>query len=466
MMKVNIFICYSHRDEDYLEDIKAYINENSLQNSNIWYDGKIPPGASWDDKIKEHLNKSHIVLLLISQWFLNSEYINNTELRNALENHSNGTCRVIPIFTRKCNLDKYPQITSLQGLPMGMKFLSEMGNERDTHYADIQKKIEETINELLKEKEEAFPAGEDEQNDALEDITQLKKNRTIYLSVQDSDEGRKRRQDFMYVVEGKIRHEKWLYTIVPGIDQLKGLTNSKYIPDIETVAGFISQSIYSIHIITSEKDIEEGFSKMQYDLTAKHAMNSLYHKKIIWFLDSEIKEKLRVKDTEATRELWMNPIVTGNDYECIFKLISELESEKEKLVNSLILERSVHEKKVIMFYDFSRDHNSDLRINLKTKVEEYNLSVRPIVLNETLEKEKEAVGKCEGALIFYGASDPQWFLVRQAILFDAKNIKSKAVCLDEPEVEKKLKRDVAREFQIIYMKNFEEGVRNFVQKLN
>jgi len=220
MEKINIFICYSHKDQDFLEDIKGYINESSLQHSNIWYDGKIPPGTSWDDTIQEHLNNAQIVLLLVSQWFLNSEYINKTELKNALENHRRGTCRVIPIFTRKCNLERYPQITSLQGLPAGMKFLSEMEYERDTHYACIQKKIEETINELL-ESEVKNTGKAEEGMDGLEDIEQLKENRTIYLSVHESEEEKKRRQAFMYVVEGKIKHEKWLYNIIPVIDQLR-----------------------------------------------------------------------------------------------------------------------------------------------------------------------------------------------------------------------------------------------------
>ncbi len=121
-----------------------------------------------------------------------------------------------------------------------------------------------------------------------------------------------------------------------------------------------------------------------------------------------------------------------------------------------------------MFYDFSKDHESDLRIKLKTKIEENeNLLVKFSVPNASLEKDKEDLNNCDGGCIFYGATDSQWFAMRQSILIDAGFAQSKAICLDEPEIDKKADRDVSKNaFITIKGKgDLEPGVKSFVEKL-
>jgi hypothetical protein len=52
---------------------------------NVWHDGDISAGTEWEQEIKEYLNKAHIILLLISPDFINSDYCYDTEMKRALE---------------------------------------------------------------------------------------------------------------------------------------------------------------------------------------------------------------------------------------------------------------------------------------------------------------------------------------------------------------------------------------------
>ena len=457
MRKVSLFISYCHEEKDYLKQLKVYLNERDCPKINIWDDGAIMPGKEWDTEIKRRLNSSNIIILLISQSFLNSDYINKTELKIALEKHDKGQCRVIPIFTRFCNLNKYQNITALQGMPKG-KWLSSMADERYEAYAYIQ----QMVNEIADEIETEINISGSDSNEA-KTIKQLRDLKKIFLSIPDSEAGLKKRKEFLYQVEGKIKYENWQYEIIPGVRDINRLRDPAYSTSFFT--NTIKESLYSIHIISSEKELETGISKIQYELAREHNKKTPFYKCIIWLLTADIKDKL---NEQLSQEIGENPNVIGNDYESIFEVIKSIDAEKEKRINKLKKNFSP-EKKVFMLYDFSKDHNNDLRISLKTKIEENEeLSVRFNSPNENLQKEKEDLEKCHGALIFYGATDSQWYLMRQSLLYDAKNINCKAVCIDEPEIEKKLNRDISKkEFQttIKGQNELDSGVANFIEGL-
>jgi len=176
MANINLFISYSHQEkEKYLPELLTYLNEESCPNIKIWYDEKISPGGDWDDTIKSSFNNAQIVLLLISQSFLMSPYIRENELNPALERYNAGSCKVIPIFIRNCSLRNYPEITKLQGLPAGMKFISDMGEEKWGHYTDIVQKINDVVIEIETDKtiSKTISNGEDTVR-----VEAAKKNRT------------------------------------------------------------------------------------------------------------------------------------------------------------------------------------------------------------------------------------------------------------------------------------------------
>ena len=147
MANANLFISYSHEDELYLKELRKHVNKDYCPNLTIWDDCAIELGDRFDENIKKNLNNADIILLFISIDFLSSEYIQNVELPAALEKEKNGTCRIIPIFIRPCQLGKYKEISALEGIPKNGQSLSTI-NDRDTQYVQLAAEINEIVRKI------------------------------------------------------------------------------------------------------------------------------------------------------------------------------------------------------------------------------------------------------------------------------------------------------------------------------
>ena len=100
-MPVKIFFCYAHADEDLLMKLKRHLSPLVNQGLiDVWHDRNISAGTEWEQEIKEQLNSAQIILLLVSPDFMASNYINDVELKRAIERHQRGEGRVIPIILR------------------------------------------------------------------------------------------------------------------------------------------------------------------------------------------------------------------------------------------------------------------------------------------------------------------------------------------------------------------------------
>ncbi|HVF96573.1 MAG TPA: toll/interleukin-1 receptor domain-containing protein [Flavisolibacter sp.] len=461
MPKINLFISYAHEDADYCNELKRCLHERFCPHLNVWDDGEIQLGAEWDGTIKKHLSEAHIILLLISRDFLLSDYIEKVELTTALEKHKQNKCRVIPIFTRNCILDNYTQITNLQGLPKG-KFLAEMGKEIDAQYVQIQREINELAAAMLTDENIVSSiAANDDKSTRANVIENLRNLRRIFLSVPQTKEAREKRRDLIIQADAKAKYEDWPYEIVPGLRDMQRVDAMSEEEQKAFFSDLLTESVYSIHIVAEENDLSEGINKLQYELASKFYTDpdKAMFRNIIWFLSGDLLSKV-------DKRLCENPAITGNDYGALFEKIASLDVDKEKE----IVERKKEfypNKKVYLYYLFPTDHDNDLRIDLKTKIEEKNFSVRWNTPGEDLQKLRDDLAACEGAVIFYGAAGTEWFNVGQARLLDIKNLRSRGVCLDEPEMEKKARRDVStREFITIRgQKNLDAGLTTFLEKL-
>lgn len=81
-----IFISYSHKDQGWLEVVKAtlkpYVKLDSLK---VWDDTQIYPGEDWRKAISDALAKTRVALLLVSPDFMKSEFIRDEELKYFLD---------------------------------------------------------------------------------------------------------------------------------------------------------------------------------------------------------------------------------------------------------------------------------------------------------------------------------------------------------------------------------------------
>ncbi|PSN18834.1 TIR domain-containing protein, partial [filamentous cyanobacterium CCP5] len=147
-----VFISYAHEDEpfkDKLDKMMAGMKRRGVIET--WQDRQITPGDDWYDSIQTAMNDADIALLLISDDFIYSRFINEEEVPRLLERRQAEGMRVIPIIVRPCPWTSEPILKKLNALPKDGKpvitFTQENG-DRDQAWTDIAKAIEKIAQDL------------------------------------------------------------------------------------------------------------------------------------------------------------------------------------------------------------------------------------------------------------------------------------------------------------------------------
>jgi internalin A len=131
-----LFFSYSHKDEELRDQLETHLK--LLQRQRIistWHDRKILPGNEWDHEIDSRLDRSAIILLLISSDFMASDYCWDKEVKRAIDRHKAKQATVIPVLLRSCDWKGAP-FGKLQGLPTGMKAVTAWP-DRDAAWTDV-----------------------------------------------------------------------------------------------------------------------------------------------------------------------------------------------------------------------------------------------------------------------------------------------------------------------------------------
>ena len=115
---VKVFISYAHKDNEFkeklLEMLKGLIDREVIQ---IWQDHQIEAGDVWYEEIQSAMRNCQMAILLISQSFLNSEFIQREEVPILLQKRKREGMRVIPIIVRPCMWQEDPVLSTIQALP-------------------------------------------------------------------------------------------------------------------------------------------------------------------------------------------------------------------------------------------------------------------------------------------------------------------------------------------------------------
>jgi len=111
---VRIFIAYAHEDAPSRERLRIHLNVLQRRGlCHIFWDGLILPGERWDDRLKAELHRADIFLLLVSEHFLDSDYVHEVELPKALELRQQDKAEVLPVILRHCPW-KYTELADFQ----------------------------------------------------------------------------------------------------------------------------------------------------------------------------------------------------------------------------------------------------------------------------------------------------------------------------------------------------------------
>jgi hypothetical protein len=98
-----LFICYSHTDQKYREQFHKFLQADSLKNVNIFSDVLIEPGQDWEQTIIGHLQEATAALVLVSQDFMISPFIQRVELRELLTSNIRRGLRLFLVPVRPTN---------------------------------------------------------------------------------------------------------------------------------------------------------------------------------------------------------------------------------------------------------------------------------------------------------------------------------------------------------------------------
>lgn len=83
--RTRVFISYSHKDQVWLDRLKDFLEPLSSFEIEVWDDASIEPGDDWFEKIERALNAADVAVLLVTQDFIASDFIQRVELRRLIE---------------------------------------------------------------------------------------------------------------------------------------------------------------------------------------------------------------------------------------------------------------------------------------------------------------------------------------------------------------------------------------------
>ncbi|UCF94036.1 MAG: toll/interleukin-1 receptor domain-containing protein [Desulfobacterales bacterium] len=147
MSAIEVFISYSHKDEELREELENHLK--ALQRQAVikaWHDREISAGSEWEEQIRSNIQRAQIILLLVSPDFLASDYCWNIEVTHALERYRNKEAAVVPVILRPCDWESTP-LGKLQAVPKNALPVTSWQN-RDEAFLDIAKAIRVIVQRL------------------------------------------------------------------------------------------------------------------------------------------------------------------------------------------------------------------------------------------------------------------------------------------------------------------------------
>jgi hypothetical protein len=140
--RTDVFISYSHKDEQYMERLKTHLAFDVRRGSlSVWEDTQIAPGSPWRGKIDEAIKKTRIAILLVSADFLASDYITTTELPPLLAAAKTEGAIIIPVILSASAFQR-TALAQFQGVNSPSKPLSGMSrNDKEKTWAEIVERV-------------------------------------------------------------------------------------------------------------------------------------------------------------------------------------------------------------------------------------------------------------------------------------------------------------------------------------
>ncbi|MEM8934412.1 MAG: TIR domain-containing protein, partial [Acidobacteriota bacterium] len=120
---VRVFVSYSHRDAEYLDEdsLLGFLRGLERHGVVLWTDRRIKAGERWEDAIGRELTRCDIALALVSQAFLDSPYCQDVEIRKLLARRTT----VLPLILSPCDWQRHAWLAETQALPRDGRTVEE-----------------------------------------------------------------------------------------------------------------------------------------------------------------------------------------------------------------------------------------------------------------------------------------------------------------------------------------------------
>jgi predicted acylesterase/phospholipase RssA len=104
-----VFLSYSHKDRNWFNKIQLMLAPiETFHGIKVWDDMEIMPGDFWETAIKTALSQTRVAICLVSNNFINSNYITTKELAYFIEEAAKQNVRIFPIAVSRIKDGVYP----------------------------------------------------------------------------------------------------------------------------------------------------------------------------------------------------------------------------------------------------------------------------------------------------------------------------------------------------------------------
>ena len=144
--RTKVFVSYSHADERWLQMLQVHIAP--LERSGIvvrWDDTKIAPGRKWREEITSAIRSAKVAVLLISAYFMASEFITENELPPLLEAAEHEGTVILPVIISPCVIGSLSEFQAVNSPSKPLVDLSR--GDRDRVWVKLMEAITVALNE-------------------------------------------------------------------------------------------------------------------------------------------------------------------------------------------------------------------------------------------------------------------------------------------------------------------------------
>ncbi|HHM21610.1 MAG TPA: TIR domain-containing protein, partial [Bacteroidetes bacterium] len=144
-----IFISYSADDEEMKNELDEHLAIlRRSENIRLWSQSDLLPGEDMQKAIEQQLHSAHLILLLISEGYLNDKNLYEKEMKTALVRQKEEGIMVVPVYLKPAPWEE-TGLRRLQGLPREGRPCSSF-KDRDKAYNEVAVGLRRMVDRILK----------------------------------------------------------------------------------------------------------------------------------------------------------------------------------------------------------------------------------------------------------------------------------------------------------------------------